>query len=172
TLSLHDALPIFHDHKLKLVQNNANRLGIKIINIENFSGNGLDENLLNKADKVLVDAPCSGLGIIRRKPEIKYRKQPEDIRSITSIQYDILKNASKYVKLGGELVYSTCTIDPRENEGIIQKFLKNNSNYVLINLNDEYKDFVPGKHTESTIQLYPNIHNTDGFFISKIKRIK
>lgn len=161
-----------HEHKLKLVERNAQRLGIKIIHTENFSGNDLDEKLLNMADKVLVDAPCSGLGIIRRKPEIKYRKQDEDIKSITAIQYDILKNAAKYVKIGGELVYSTCTINTRENEDIIQKFLKDNPNYVLININEEYKGFVPGEHNNGTVQLYPNLHNTDGFFISKIKRIK
>lgn len=161
-----------HEHKLKLVERNAQRLGIKIIHTENFSGNDLDEKLLNMADKVLVDAPCSGLGIIRRKPEIKYRKQDEDIKSITAIQYDILKNAAKYVKIGGELVYSTCTINTRENEDIVQKFLKDNPNYVLININEEYKGFVPGEHNNGTVQLYPNLHNTDGFFISKIKRIK
>ncbi|MBU5677362.1 16S rRNA (cytosine(967)-C(5))-methyltransferase RsmB [Alkaliphilus sp. MSJ-5] len=161
-----------HEHKLKLVERNAQRLGIKIINTENFSGNNLDEKLLNMADKVLVDAPCSGLGIIRRKPEIKYRKQDEDIKSITAMQYDILKNAAKYVKIGGELVYSTCTINTRENEDIVQKFLKDNPNYVLININEEYKDFLPGEHNNGTVQLYPNLHNTDGFFISKIKRIK
>ncbi|QUH20888.1 16S rRNA (cytosine(967)-C(5))-methyltransferase RsmB [Alkaliphilus sp. B6464] len=161
-----------HEHKLKLVERNAQRLGIKIIHTENFSGNDLDEKLLNMADKVLVDAPCSGLGIIRRKPEIKYRKQDEDIKSITAIQYDILKNAAKYVKTGGELVYSTCTINTKENEDIVQKFLKDNPSYVLINLNKEYKDLVPGEHNSSTVQLYPNLHNTDGFFISKIKRIK
>ena len=90
-----------YDHKLKLVEKNAKRLGITIIRTENFNGNNLDKKLLNKADKVLVDAPCSGLGIIRRKPEIKYRKQLEGIKSIIAIQYDILKNASRYVKLMG-----------------------------------------------------------------------
>lgn len=161
-----------HDHKLKLVDRNAHRLGIKIISTENFSGSNLDEKLIDRADKVLVDAPCSGLGIIRRKPEIKYKKQAEDIESITALQYKILNNASKYVKIGGELVYSTCTIDTRENNCILKKFLDNNQNFILINLNDKYKDFIPGEHEKGTVQLYPNIHETDGFFISKIKRIK
>lgn len=161
-----------YDHKLKLVEKNAKRLGITIIRTENFNGNNLDKKLLNKADKVLVDAPCSGLGIIRRKPEIKYRKQLEGIKSIIAIQYDILKNASRYVKLDGELVYSTCTINPKENEDVVQKFLSYNSNYILININDEYRDFIPGEHIKGMIQLYPNVHNTDGFFISKIKRIR
>ncbi len=160
-----------HDHKLKLVGKNAERLGVTIIKTENFNGNDLDKNLLSRADKVLVDAPCSGLGIIRRKPEIKYRKQPADIESIMTIQYDILKNASKYLKPGGELVYSTCTINPKENEDIVQEFLDRNSDYTLVDIGDKYKGFIPGEHAKNMIQLYPNIHNTDGFFISKIMRI-
>ncbi len=161
-----------HEHKLKLVKNNAKRLGINIIETENFSGDNLDEKLLDKADKILVDAPCSGLGIIRRKPEIKYRKHLEDINTITNIQYDILKNASKYLKIGGELVYSTCTIDNRENKEIIDKFFNKNSNFELINIGEKYKELIPSGSDQATIQLYPNTHNTDGFFISKIKRIK
>ncbi|HZX21234.1 MAG TPA: 16S rRNA (cytosine(967)-C(5))-methyltransferase RsmB [Clostridia bacterium] len=160
-----------HDHKLKLVGKNVERLGVTTIKTENFNGKNLDKNLLNRADKVLVDAPCSGLGIIRKKPEIKYRKQPADIESIITIQYDILKNASKYLKPGGELVYSTCTINPKENEDIMQKFLDRNSDYTLVNIGDKYRGFIPGKHAENMIQLYPNIHNTDGFFISKIMRV-
>lgn len=160
-----------HDHKLRLIEKNAERLGITIIRTENFNGSDLDEKLLNRADKVLVDAPCSGLGVIRRKPEIKYKKQSYDIRTIMFLQYDILKNASRYVKLCGELVYSTCTINPEENEEIIRRFLDCNPNYILIDINDEYKNLIPGNHTGNMIQLYPNIHNTDGFFISKLKRI-
>lgn len=161
-----------YDHKLKLIERNAERLGISIIRTEKFNGSVLDKKMLNKADKVLVDAPCSGLGIIRRKPEIKYRKQYSDIRSITALQYDILKNASRYVKSGGVLVYSTCTINPEENEDIVRKFLVNNSNYTLSDIGDKYKDFVFGEHPKNMIQLYPNVHNTDGFFISKLERIR
>lgn len=161
-----------YDHKLKLVEKNAKRLGVKIISTENFNGRDLDKKILGKADKVLVDAPCSGFGIIRRKPEIKYGKKPNDIEKIIDIQYDILKNASEYLKVGGQLVYSTCTINARENEDIVNKFLQNNKNYILIDINEKYKDFIPGNHTSSMIQLYPNLHETDGFFISKIKRIK
>lgn len=161
-----------YDHKLKLVERNAQRLGIEIIKTENFSGNKLDDNLLNMADKVLVDAPCSGLGIIRKKPDIKYKKEADHIGSITFLQYEILTNASKYVKVGGDLVYSTCTIDPRENDHIVERFLKDNSNFVLENINDKYKDFVIGQDTKATIQLYPHVHKSDGFFISKIRRIK
>lgn len=161
-----------YDHKLELIERNAKRLGISIIRTEKFDGSVLDKNMLNKADKVLVDVPCSGLGIIRRKPEIKYRKQYSDIRAITALQYDILKNASRYVKPGGVLVYSTCTISPAENEDIVRKFLIHNLDYTLTDIEDKYRDFFPGKHPENMIQLYPNIHSTDGFFISKMERIR
>lgn len=159
-----------HEHKLKLVQNNAKRLGIDIIQVQKYNGKDLDNNLVDKADKVLVDAPCSGLGIIRRKPEIKYRKEPDDIKNITDLQLSILINASKYVKSGGELVYSTCTIDPNENQGVIEKFLSQNSNFDIMNIIHQYKSLIPGEHLRNYIQLYPHIHGTDGFFIVKMQK--
>lgn len=160
-----------YDHKLRLVEKNAERLGISIIKTENFNGTDLDKNLLNRADKVLVDAPCSGLGIIRRKPDIKYRKEAGDIEAISSLQYKILTNASRYLKIGGKLVYSTCTIDPRENDQIIERFLEANPNFVLENITDQYKNIIIGDHKKKTIQLYPNLHNSDGFFIAKLTRL-
>ncbi|MCC5911972.1 MAG: 16S rRNA (cytosine(967)-C(5))-methyltransferase RsmB [Clostridiaceae bacterium] len=160
-----------HDHKLKLVAKNATRLGIDIIKTENFNGKSLDHEMLEKADKVLVDAPCSGLGIIRRKPEIKYRKEEDNIDTITDMQLKILSNASKYVKSGGELVYSTCTIDPNENQNVIQRFLKHNPKFKLIEINEIYKEMIPGEHKDEMIQLYPNTHGTDGFFITKLQKI-
>lgn len=159
-----------HEHKLKLIKNNGNRLGVKIMEVEKFNGKDLDEGLIETADKVLVDAPCSGLGIIRRKPEIKYRKEPDDIGAITELQLLILTNASKYVKREGELLYSTCTIDPNENKKVVERFLQQNPNFELIDINHLYKSIIPGEHKESMIQLYPHIHGTDGFFIAKMKR--
>ena len=157
-----------YDHKLKLIKKNAERLGIDIIKTEKFDALKEDIELLEKADRVLVDAPCSGLGIIRRKPEIKYRKQPDDIAAITELQLKILTNAARYVKSGGYLVYSTCTIDPRENAGIVERFLTESSSFQLIDVAKEYKQLIPGEHKSKTIQLYPNLHNTDGFFVAKL----
>lgn len=159
-----------HEHKLKLIKSNANRLGVKMIDVEKFDGKDLDEDLIETADKVLVDAPCSGLGIIRRKPEIKYRKEPDDMKTITELQLLILTNASRYVKREGELLYSTCTIDPNENQKIVERFLKQHSNYELIDINHLYKSIVPGEHKGNMIQLYPHLHGTDGFFIAKLKK--
>ncbi|MBM7615848.1 16S rRNA (cytosine(967)-C(5))-methyltransferase RsmB [Alkaliphilus hydrothermalis] len=161
-----------HPHKLKLIKRNAKRLETSIVETQNFNGKDIDGNLLGMADKVLVDAPCSGLGIIRRKPEIKYNKTPDDINEITEIQLEILRNASKYVKPKGFIVYSTCTIEPSENQGVVEKFLKDNTNFQLVNIGEEYKDIIPGETQGEMIQLYPNVHGTDGFFIAKLQRKK
>ncbi len=157
-----------HQHKLRLIKGNAERLGITIIKTEKFDALTEDRALFERADRVLVDAPCSGLGIIRRKPEIKYRKQPEDIAAITELQLKILKNAANYVKPGGYLLYSTCTIDSRENDGVVEAFLAGNSSFQLIDIPKEYSKYIPGEHKGKTLQLYPHIHNTDGFYAAKL----
>ena len=159
-----------YDHKINLVRKNAKRLGVNIITSEKFNGQQLDKKLIETADKVLIDAPCSGLGIIRRKPEIKYSKNTHDLKSLNRIQSQILSNASKYVKKGGELVYSTCTIDPNENHKIIKDFLKLNPMYELVDINTLYRAIIPGEHKTNMIQLFPHIHGTDGFFIAKLTK--
>ena len=156
-----------HPHKIEIIKKNAERMGISIIDARLGDGCQLQEAFLEKADKVLCDVPCSGLGIIRRKPDIKWNK--DDIEELPQIQYKILKNASKYLKLGGELVYSTCTILKRENEDVVMRFLEENENFGLseIKLSGKLQ-----RENKGYITLYPNIDGTDGFFISKIKRIK
>ncbi|NTV89141.1 MAG: 16S rRNA (cytosine(967)-C(5))-methyltransferase RsmB, partial [Clostridiales bacterium] len=112
-----------HPKKLELLEEAAQRLGIDIIKTEVFDAAVLDERYAGKADKVLLDAPCTGLGIIRKKPDIKWTKELEDETEITAIQYRLITNVSKYVRQGGVLVYSTCTITPAENTGIVERFL-------------------------------------------------
>lgn len=160
-----------HPHKLKLIENAAIRLGIDIIKTEVFDALNIDEKLVDKADKVLVDAPCSGLGIIRKKPDIKNSRTISELTEIVSLQREILYKASQYVKIGGCLVYSTCTIQPEENIEIVNEFLEQNKGYKLIG----FEKLLPEKlqidtSKEGYIQLYPNINQTDGFFISKIIR--
>jgi 16S rRNA (cytosine967-C5)-methyltransferase len=127
----------------------------------------------NKFDKVLVDAPCSGLGVIRRKPDIKWSKKPEDISVLTTEQQRILEVCSQYVKLNGILVYSTCSIEPEENQQIVEAFLENNGNFVY----DDMRPYLPEKlamelkEPYGWIQLYPNIHKVDGFFVARLKRV-
>ncbi len=161
-----------YEHKLKLIRDNAKRLGIDIIETENFNALDVDNKYIGKADYCLVDAPCSGLGLIRRKPEIKWNKQKDNIDEITNLQYEILKNAGLYLKKNGVLVYSTCTIEKKENINLIQKFLNNHSNFkfmgfdTLIKYDDTTKTALKGY-----LELYPNIHNTDGFFIAKLVKL-
>ena len=159
-----------HEHKVKLINEASQRLGITIVDARCFDAKKLDETFMEKADKVLVDAPCSGLGIIRKKPEIKYNKSLDDIKEIADLQLDILKNGGKYVKKGGFLVYSTCTIEKQENIGVMDRFLEQNQDFELVDINGILPD---GLKTEKKyLQLYPHIHGIDGFFICKFKRVR
>lgn len=160
-----------HEHKIKLINEAAQRLGIQIIQTEVFDASKQDEKLMGKADSVLVDAPCTGLGIIRRKPDIKWTRTQNDLKEIVKLQEKILSVSSHYVKPGGVLVYSTCTIEPQENEEMVKAFLKDNKDYSL----EDISEFIPGGLAKDTakegyIQLYPNIDGIDGFFISKMRR--
>lgn len=160
-----------HPHKLKLIEDSAARLGIDIIRTELFDACELDEKLIGKADRVLVDAPCSGLGIIRKKPDIKYSKSMSEIAEIIALQRKILENASRYVKVGGYLVYSTCTILPEENIENVRAFLNNNKQYRLTGFEELMPEGLEiNSASEGFIQLYPNLNQTDGFFISKMIR--
>lgn len=159
-----------HKHKLDLVRENSNRLGVTIIETQQYDALKLDSKLVDLADRVLVDAPCSGFGIIRRKPEIKYLKDTKDIMELSRLQLEILKVSSRYVKNGGTLVYSTCTIQEEENKRVINKFLKQNDEFTLIDINKDLPHHI--RSNEKFLQLYPNVSNTDGFFICKMRRIK
>lgn len=157
------------EHKLKLIKATVNRLGLKNVRVEGFDASEIDENSINKFDYVLADVPCSGLGIIRRKPEIKYKKE-EELEDITSIQKKILENASKYVKIGGTLVYSTCTVQDMENINIITSFIEENNNFELTPIDTVNVDL--DNQDKGYLKIYPNIHGIDGFFIAKLKRIR
>ncbi|MCC0701659.1 16S rRNA (cytosine(967)-C(5))-methyltransferase RsmB [Clostridioides sp. ES-S-0049-02] len=157
------------EHKLKLIKATVNRLGLKNVCVEGFDASEIDENSINKFDYVLADVPCSGLGIIRRKPEIKY-KQEEELEDITSIQKKILENASKYVKIGGTLVYSTCTVQDMENINIITSFIEEYNNFELTPIDTVNVDL--DNQDKGYLKIYPNIHGIDGFFIAKLKRIR
>lgn len=160
-----------HEHKIKLIKEASERLGIDIINLEVFDALEQDFNLTGKADRVLVDAPCTGLGIIRRKPDIKWTRNANDLAEIVKLQEKILKSSSSYVKPGGVLVYSTCTIEPKENEEQVNKFLQANREFEL----EDISEFIPEGLIKATakegyIQLYTNTDGIDGFFISKMRK--
>ncbi len=140
--------------KLDIVDKEAKRLGITNIETRSWDATRVDSTMVKKADRVLVDAPCSGLGVIRRKPEIKYKEYTNEMMLLPKKQQDILSASSSYVKPGGTLVYSTCTINPEENEKVVEEFLKRNREF---------------QRVERTL-LLPNMNGTDGFFICVMKR--
>lgn len=145
--------------KINLIEENIRRLGIRSITTEVHDATQRDEKNNGKFDKVLVDAPCSGLGLIRKKPDIKYNRSLKDLQQLSSIQYKILEASSKLLKDGGELVYSTCTLGPKENLEVIEKFLYNNKGFKKISIRGQ-----------ETLELVPHRSHTDGFFICKLKK--
>ncbi|MDD4834579.1 MAG: 16S rRNA (cytosine(967)-C(5))-methyltransferase RsmB [Lutispora sp.] len=161
-----------HQHKLALINKTCKRLGISIVKAELFDALIIDENYIGMADGVLVDAPCSGLGLLRRKPDMRWKRKPADMEELQKLQFEILKNASLYVKSGGTLVYSTCTLNKKENIEIVNKFLSENKDFYFDNIEDLLpRNLFAPNAKEGYLELYPNVHNTDGFFISRmIKR--
>lgn len=159
-----------YNHKINLIESSIKRLGLHNIIAEKYDALTIDDSLLEKVDYCIVDVPCTGLGIIRRKPEIKYNRKEEESNNLFSIQYQILINASKYLKIGGELVYSTCTTLKDENINIIKKFIKYNKDFILVDITKQTKNkFNSSK--KGYIEIYPHIHNLDGFFVAKFKKV-
>ncbi len=156
-----------YKHRLDKVQENSKRLGIDIIKTEENDATVLKEEYIEKFDKILIDAPCLGLGVIKRKPDIKWQRKFEDVEEISKIQEKILNTCSKYLKKGGILVYSTCSIIQSENEKIVENFLKSES-FELEEINNVNIENLKNKITKKgIIKLYPS-ENMDGFFISKL----
>lgn len=159
-----------HEHRVKLVQNTAERLGVNIIEAKIQDATEFNENLVETFDKILLDVPCLGLGVIKRKPDIKWKRKKEDIEEITKIQKAILNNCSKYLKKNGELVYSTCSILKEENEDIIKEFLEKNSQFDFCNqIEKKYENIVIFGEKDKYINIYPSEEN-DGFFICKLRK--
>lgn len=156
-----------YDHKAELIKKNAKRLGIDIIEARVKDSSVFDKEFENAADAVLVDAPCSGIGIAAKKPDIKFSYSKEKSEELSKLQLKILTANSKYVKKGGTLVYSTCTLLPRENEEVCRKFLENNKDFEAC-----APDYLPPciKRESPFVTLLPGKDNTDGFFICKMKK--
>ncbi len=155
-----------HPHKKKLLQAGADRLGLSLLRPMTADGKVFRPEWEGAFDRVLVDAPCSGLGVIRKKPDIRY-KDPEPLKGLPEVQRAILANASRYVRPGGILLYSTCTLLPRENEEVVRWFLEG------------HKDFKAEAFTlpgpvgtagDGLVTLLPHRHGTDGFFICRMRR--
>ena len=155
-----------HESKLSLIESGAERLGIENITVSARDALAPDPDLFGKADKVICDAPCSGLGVIAKKPDIRY-KDLGSIEELPALQYSILSEAAKYLKVGGRMIYSTCTLVRDENEGVSDKFVSEHEEF-------EYEDFEVGdlRSVGGRLTLLPHIHGTDGFYVSLIRRIK
>lgn len=144
-----------HPHRVKLVEEAAQNLGIEIIKASVKDASEYTTQFNGHYDKILLDVPCTGIGVIRKKPDIKWTRKKEDIEEMINMQEKILNTCSEYLRTGGKLVYSTCTIFKQENEEQIKKFLMKHTEYRLI----------------EKINLYPHVNETDGFFIAVLERL-
>lgn len=154
-----------HPHKVELIRRNAERLGLKSVRTEVRDASASEPAWIGRFDRVIADVPCSGLGVIRKKPDIRY-KSIDAMKALPEVQLRILCVQADYVKPGGVLLYSTCTILKRENEEIVSAFLQNRSDYTA-------EAFVlPGdlQAPDGTLTLLPCLQGTDGFFIAKLRR--
>ena len=155
-----------HPHKKKLIQAGADRLGLTIITPKTADGKVFRPEWESAFDLVLVDAPCSGLGVIRKKPDIRY-KDPAPLADLPAVQLEILRNAARYVRPGGTLMYSTCTLLYRENGEVVETFLAENKAYKA----EAFTLPGPvGPVQSGSVTLWSHRHGTDGFFISKMRR--
>ncbi|MBQ3434654.1 MAG: 16S rRNA (cytosine(967)-C(5))-methyltransferase RsmB [Selenomonadaceae bacterium] len=143
-----------YETKLERIKQNAARLGIKIIKPLLIDARELGDKFLGQADKVLVDAPCSGLGVLRRKADLRWRKSSDELKELPTLHGEILSSAAKALKRGGTLLYSTCTITRRENQEVVEKFLSAHEDFKLIEMQT----------------LLPHVTNTDGFFSAKLTK--
>lgn len=161
-----------HAHKLELIAKNAERMGCTIIVPTLQDGTQLNKDFIEGFDKVLLDAPCSGLGIMKRKPDIRYSKSLEDLKEIAKLQKELAKQAVKYLKPDGTLVYSTCTISRAENEEIA-KYIVEVLGLELTNIVDTIPDRLGGAVVDQgMIQILPDMADTDGFFIASFRKRK
>jgi len=143
------------DFKVSMIEENVERMGLSNVSVKVWDARITDESTTEKADVVIADVPCSGLGVMGKKRDIKYRQKPEAMEEIIKLQKEIVKNAVSYVKKGGILLYSTCTINPAENEEMAEWICREFS----------FKK-------ESSIQLLPGVHDTDGFFFARLRKAK
>ena len=165
-----------HEHRTKLVEVAINRLGITNVEVKVNDATIYSEKYKEKFDKILLDVPCLGIGVLKRKPDIKWQKNINDLQEITKVQRKILENCSQYLKKGGELIYSTCSILKEENEDIVIEFVRNHKNFSIekINLNENemirnkefFEKYIINGHY---MQVYQN-DETDGFFVCKLKK--
>ena len=159
-----------HQHKLKLVRENADRLGFSFIETMEMDARKASEIFPEESfDRILVDAPCSGLGVVKRKPDIKYTKSEKDFDSLKPIQLNLLEEAYKLLKPEGILVYSTCTVDREENEGTTKIFLEKHPDMQLTSFPDVIKN-IKTQNQEGMLQIFPQDLRSDGFYVAVFQK--
>ena len=158
-----------YDHKLNLIQENADRLGVADrVRTEKLDARKVHDYFgQNCFDRILVDAPCSGIGLLRRKPDIKYNKETADFMSLQEIQLEILGSVCQTLRKGGIITYSTCTIVSEENFQVVQTFLERHPEFEQVKLEHECKDILK----DGCILITPELYGSDGFFISQFRKI-
>ncbi len=156
-----------HEHKLALIQSNADRLGISIIRARQADSRDLAEVPDAWADHVLVDAPCSGLGVLRSRPDSRWRKSADTSREIAPVAYAILEEAARKLRPGGQLLFSTCTISERENEDTVRRFLAEHTDFAAMPI-DCFPELFAG---QSSLQVLPQKHGMEGFFFARLRRL-
>ena len=158
-----------YDHKLDLIQENAQRLGVADrVQTQKLDARKVHEFFEKDSfDKILVDAPCSGIGLLRRKPDIKYNKETADFASLQQIQLEILGNVCQTLRKGGIITYSTCTIVSEENFQVVEAFLESHPEFEQVKLEHECKDILK----DGCILITPELYGSDGFFISQFRKI-
>ena len=161
-----------HKKKINLVKDKATTLKLSIIDAKNGDARKLQELHEDETfDRILIDAPCSGLGVIRNKPDVKYNKEVKDIQRLATIQLDIITKVAPLLKKGGLLIYSTCTVDVEENEEVVKKFLQSNQNF---SVDPNFSEALPpiikqdGNMNEYGLQIFPQTYGTDGFFMTRL----
>ncbi len=152
-----------YEAKLNLIRASAERLGVKIIDLRSADASTFEDA---QADRVLLDAPCSGLGTLAKKPDMKWKREIGDIRKLNLTQEALLENAARLVKPGGAIVYSTCTIEPEENAGIVTAFLERHPEFSL----DRADRYLPGSvvSPEGYVMTLPHVHFMDGSFAARL----
>ncbi|MGM7720325.1 16S rRNA (cytosine(967)-C(5))-methyltransferase RsmB [Metabacillus sp. Hm71] len=161
-----------HEHKVKLIKQQADRLQLQNIKAEALDSRKAGERFEKESfDRILVDAPCSGFGVIRRKPDIKYTKTGEDVNRLASLQFSILQAVAPLLKRNGVLVYSTCTIDHEENSDVVKKFLDSHPEFerdqsITVTLPKKLHPYIEN----GEIQLLPHYFGSDGFYIACLRK--
>jgi len=154
-----------HQSRLRLVQGNALRLGLNNIDTLRADASMLTDKIAPGFERILLDAPCSGLGVIRNKPDIKWFRSQEDIRDLVVLQEKLLHTACDLLSPGGILVYSTCTLGSEENEQVIETLLQQRTEMQMLKID------LPGFPRENFLTTFPHLHNLDGFFVAKLTKV-